>query len=478
MELPEVLYNKVYVSLMKYYRQFQSLEQNIEDVEKAYKKGCESADDSVQKPLKDNTNTLKKLEAYIEIAKAHATHLVKAGQEFPIDLGALSQLSVQINSGSQNDTFAEQLYTQATGQLATCIRNLSDIQEKSREKKRKLFDSALEKKGKFQESKEKLNSEILSYLQSDEFEEFVTTVYNYFSMFDGHGSINYILEKSCFIGIGTKLVKLPIPSEFTALVVEKSYSLYEQSTSQIGIPVCIDFSRGSGIIIDYTNETEELLLNGVQNFLFNIAAYCENIFEQIVFIDPVRFNNSSLGILQPFATGGGSFIDNVPLSLEEVKRKLASIIENLNAEERKLLEQEKIVMPKRLLILHNFPQMYDSQMVSQIRQMFVNAEHYNITIIITHNLSSKNTLMSDSLTYMYSKAKNRIGCSNNGFFISDLSDNNVPFRWYSAPKKMSEDIYRKYVTEKPTVDTSNDYEHRVGFDLSKGNSKGVRKLTN
>lgn len=477
MKLPEVLYNKVYASLMKYYRQFRSLEQNIEDVEKAYKKGCESVDDSVQKLLNDNTNTLKRLEACIEIAKAHATHLVKAEQEFPIDIRALSQLSVQINSGSKNDIFAEQLYTQATGQLATCIRSLSDIQEKNREKKRKLFDSALVTKGKLQKSKEKLNSEILSYLQSDEFEEFVTTVYNYFSMFDGHGSINYILEKSCFIGIGTKLVKLPIPSEFTALVVEKSYSLYDQSNSQIGIPVCIDFSRGSGIIIDYTNETEELLLNGVQNFLFNIAAYCENIFEQIVFIDPVRFNNSSLGILQPFATGGGSFIDNVPLSLEEVKSKLASIIENLNADERKLLEQEKIAMPKRLLILHNFPQLYDSQMISQIRQIFVNAQHYNITIIVTHNLSSKSTLMSDSLTYMYSKAEKRIGCSNNGFLISNLSNCNVPFRWYSAPKKMSEDIYRKYVTEKHTVDTSNNYEHRLGFDVSKGYSKGVRELT-
>lgn len=72
-------------------------------------------------------------------------------------------------------------------------------------------------------------------------------------------------------------------------------------------------------------------------------------------------SNLSLGILQPLAVGGKSVIDNVPLSIDEVRKKINYLITQINIDERKMANMEMANMPKRFLFLHNFPQAYDSR---------------------------------------------------------------------------------------------------------------------
>lgn len=98
-------------------------------------------------------------------------------------------------------------------------------------------------------------------------------------------------------------------------------SVYDNYSKTIGIPVVVSINTGEGILIEYTNENESEILDGIHNFILNILKYCDE-FDQIMYIDPVRYNNSSLGILQPLAVGGKSVIDNVPLSIDEVRKRL------------------------------------------------------------------------------------------------------------------------------------------------------------
>lgn len=477
MDAPEVLYSRVYNTLMKYNRQLQSINNDIATADQIYRDGCISTDNAMQVQLRENAETETRLRAFIEIARAHASRLIETGQEYPIDRGTLSRLSVQISNASRDDPYAEQLFTQATGQLATCIRASEQIQARCEDAKRLLSQQASQKKKDCEQQRSELNIIISTYFQSEEFQTFVAAIHGNFSMFGSENRDNSKSGVPYFISIGTKQVQFPVPFGFDSLAVRSTYNLYDQSTSQIGIPMSIDLSSGSGTIVDYQNETENILLSGLQNFLLNIACYCGNSFEQIVFIDPIRFNRSSLGIMQPLATGNNSFIDSVPLSLDEVRKKLASIIANLNDEERKIVVQKDMLLPKRILIFHNFPQAYDSSMISQIQQIFVNAAHYNITAIATHNISSKNAISSDSLSYIRTIANIIVACNGCEFSVTDICGN-VPFHWYNAPQKLPDIIRRKYVDEKAVVDTSNNYERRLGFNMQSKYRKGVRHLTN
>ena len=82
-----------------------------------------------------------------------------------------------------------------------------------------------------------------------------------------------------------------------------------------------------------------------------------------------------------------------------------------------MVNMEINAMP-RILVIHNFPHAYDSMMISQIQQLFVNAVHYNVTIIATYNMSSKNSLSVDAVALIRTVAK-CIKCRGVSFEMED-----------------------------------------------------------
>ena len=63
--------------------------------------------------LKKNKEQELRLNAFIDIAKAHATKLEDNGESEAYDTSVLSRLTVQINNSSHNDQYAEKLFTHA-----------------------------------------------------------------------------------------------------------------------------------------------------------------------------------------------------------------------------------------------------------------------------------------------------------------------------------------------------------------------------
>lgn len=475
MDYTEEIYKRVYDKLKSFCSKQNVIKTDEHNIETMYSEELADLYTNLEEKLKINKEQEARLVAFIDIAKAHATKLEDTGESEIYDTGVLSQLTVQINNGSHNDRFAEQLFTHASCQLRSARASIQAIYLWYENLKLELERNLNNKKVDISKKMSYLSDEIVSFLESDEFENFIDLLNRNSAKFER----NEITKNSNFfydgISIGTKRVKLPIPDGFETHVINASNGMYDSVTKTIGLPVVINVEKGEGVLVEYINENECDVLNGIQNFILNTLQYGSE-YRKIIYIDPVRYNNSSLGILQPLSVGGNSVIDSIPLSIEEVRKKLNSLISQINVDERKIVNIEESVIPKRLLVLHNFPHAYDSTMISQIRQLFVNAKHYNIIIIATYNVSSNNALSSDAISVIRTVA-NCIKYNGVSFEVED-SYGVSSFKWYNLPETLPQGLRIKYIDNKPMLDTGSNYDERIGIDNNFEYKKGIRRLEN
>lgn len=428
-----------------------------------------------EKKLNYNKEQEMRILAFMDIAKAHAMTLEDSGESEIYDTGVLSKLMVQINNGSQNDYFAGKLFEHSSCQLRYIKTELQEIYSWYENQKLNLEKLLHEKKLELDKKEKVLLDEVNAFLNSKLFEDFIGWLKDDAFRFDKCNFDETTISIYEEISIGIKRVKLPIPNEFDTCISIASQNLYDTTTKTIGVPVGIKIKDGEGVLVEYRNENELEVLNGIQNFILNILKY-SNEYKKIIYIDPVRYNSSSLGVLQPLSVGENSIIDNVPLSIEEIRKKLNSLIKQININERELDNKGSTLMPKRLLVLHNFPHAYDSAMIGQIQQLFVNANHYNITIIATHNISFQSNLSLDTIGLIKTVAK-CIKCNGLVFEIEDLYGT-VPFKWYKAPQFLPQALKIKYIDNKPILNMESNYEERIGMESKVLYKKGIRRLEN
>lgn len=475
MEYVEVLCQSVYDALKRFSEELSHIDTAGIIVSQKAKQKYQDAKNQMQEQIKKNEEKENILNAFLDIAIAHASNLIDTKEILAFDVKALSKLTVQINYASKNDPFAGQLFTQASAQLRAIRRNICEIQVSHEEIKRGIEIQSQMQQAQYKQEREQLMGKISAYFSSKDFQAFVKAIeYNNRLFGEDSDCLPEKIERPPYISIGIKQVYFPVPNGFERQMADAANGLYNKETLSIGVPVRFNLNEGSGMLIDYRNENEHLLLSGLQNFLLNVAKYHGSTYRQIVYVDPVRFSNYSLGILQPLAEGRNSFIDSVPLSIKEVREKLNSIMAYINTKERSSIGDTQEEAERRLLIFHNFPNAYDSAMVSQIQQLFVNAAHYQITVIVTHNCSVKNTVSADALVLIRMTATN-IECTDEGFAIKDKYTKHS-FQWYSVPAMLPNEIRRIYVEERQMADISDDYEERVGFSDSLEYEKGCRKL--
>lgn len=471
----EELYKGIIEKLNSLCEKQNMIRQEYRHIESKYSEGLSQLNESFEEKIKVNKEQEARLVAYINIAKDHTSRLEDNGESEAYDAGLLSRLTVQINHGLRDDPFAGQLFMHASYQLRNTRAVVQEIYSWLENQKLDLKRLRKRQRAEVERKEMQFSEEMTSFVYSEAFMNFIEILKGDAVKFDKCESEDEVALLYDEISIGTKRVMLPVPDGFDSLMIKASMGIYDSVSKTIGVPVVINTRNGEGVLVEYKNENESEVLNGIQNFILNVLRY-SNEYEQIIYVDPVRYNNSSLGILQPLSVGGNSVIDTVPLSMEEVRKKLNSLIAKINIDERKLANMESTVMPRRLLILHNFPHAYDSTMVSQIQQMFVNASHYNVTIIATYNISSKNTLSSDTIELIKTVVK-YMKCSESSFEIED-SYGVASFKWYKLPESLPQTVKIKYIDNKPVLDTGSNYDDRIGVESQFSYKKGVRRLEN
>lgn len=275
------------------------------------------------------------------------------------------------------------------------------------------------------------------------------------------------------ISLGTLRLPLPVIPLLEDSMMKVTNNLYDGDSRTIGIPFGIDFSKSNVLIAEYSNTTEDFLLRGIQNIFLNLIRYEKDFVCELFFADPIRFNSSSLGCLSPLA-GEYSVIDEVPDSMEKLRKKIKMTIDYFQQKENLVFKKSDDV--HQILVFHDFPNSYDSGMVSLIQQLCANVSYYGIYVILTHNTSVKGNTSSNEFSFLKSRAI-LIRFKENSFYTdTNLNGNSFPFAWYQSPESLPKNLTEHYIHNRPVFDKSNVYEKRFDFSDMPMYSKGNRKI--
>ncbi len=431
----------------------------------------ESIDETVRNQIVEINNKRKKLNAYLNIAKTHASKLEPSWENLPYDETKLARINVQI-SGFSKDGAASQLYTEVTGQLRGLDFLEAEIKRSADEKKRKIDTENKNNQTISAKHKEEFRGKLIQYLIGGEFQQFVLNVKKEREAFNFFRKDESFIQKKVF-NVGELVCPIPLISGFENEILSRCGGLVDNKNMAIGIPFSLDF-KGAVLFIDYNNDSEANVLNGIRAILLNIARYYPNDYAQVLFVDPIRFNNQGLGCLAELVGDRDSFIANVPTSNEEIRRSLQFIIDDINYN-----QQENELKKKRIFVFHNFPHSYSDSEVSQIRQLCANAEYYGATIILTNNPTLRGFGSSDVVSYVKTRAS-QIKINEQGkheVYYKEI-DRRVEFKWYVAPIKLPEDIRKYFITEKPKKNISNVYSEQFDIVTMPNYQKGKRTISN
>lgn len=464
-------YTEVFNDLTALNNKLNSLYKQIETLKAEYSYEVSEAKNKLSEKLSENAQHTAKVNAFKEIAKTHSNKHITASNAKNYDSGVLSRLSVQISSGLENDPFAVQLYTEATAQLIFLKSQEAVFTKNNAQYLETLSIRFNAKTHSINREISSTKIEIISYLNSEFFSNFLSSITKDNLLFNTtKGSTEIIENIGGTISLGTIDLPFPIPTGMESDIANKTTGICNVAKATIKVPANISINKGRVILAEYTNTSENILLKGIQNIILNIARHYGELFSQVSFIDPIRYNSSSLGCLSGLC-GNGCFIDTVPRSEEFVRKRINSIVSSIDL---------KGIDPanRKVYIFHDFPQAYDAKSISLIQQLCANAEYYGFLVILTHNSSARQQSDSNSYQFIRNLALNLSVNNSDMFFYTNEKGDKYSFEWYSAPAQLPIDIERKYIHERPVIDLDNNYIKRVGLEFTPNTKKGVRKLDN
>ena len=239
---------------------------------------------------------------------------------------------------------------------------------------------------------------------------------------------------------------------------------YYVNTHAVKLPYCWDIQTGGVIYIDYTNSYEDYVFRFIQTVILNTIKYYSDGFDDIVFIDPIRMNDSALGIISPLTSGTTPLVRKVPDTFEKIQSIISNIVKE--ASKQNVFSENK----KKLLVFHNFLS-YGSSTCNFIRQLCINAKLYGYTIIVTNNTETSDYSGKEVLTYIKNSSLN-ISMKNAPFILGS----NSRFEIFDVPDILPSKISELNNTPQNNSQ-SNSYDERVGLTCHY-KRKGNRQIVN
>lgn len=424
--------------------------------------------------INENSENIKKVRAFISIAESHtSTRIMPAKAEVFLSV-ELSKLSVRIDSTSRNDPFAAQLFTKAQAQLLYLKNNEAYLAGKHNQQLEAITKETSFLINQLNDRKVAAKNELIRFLSSDTVQAYVEQVKKISHQFlNSINGINLVLnEGNIYLGY----LELPLiaRNEYKEYFLQYLRDVYVSDTNSLRFPFEYNIKNGGVLLTEFDNNSEQRLFPLFQNLVLNVARYYTNYFDEILYIDPIRYNSSALGIVSALCDGKKSYISRVPTSSDNVRKKIDSIIANIEAEENRAIQENSIIKPK-LLMFHNFPHGYDQTTISKIRQLCVNACHYKYTVVLTTNVTEKRSYIEDTLAYIKTIA-NIISFSNGIFSKSDGTES-ADISFFDSPAELPKDVQKKLLESRKNDKEGNKYIERVGLNWSFEN-KGNRYLDN
>ncbi|MCM1540572.1 MAG: FtsK/SpoIIIE domain-containing protein [Blautia sp.] len=464
----ETIYTEIYDRLRELAEAREEAERQLQEVSVRNRQLFQELDERINADLQGITEKMSRVNVFINFAREHTSVCEMASGAIAYDTTELNRLMVLVEHSATDDMNARRLFTVATGQLKTLVAQKASLQNAGDQEKQSLRARVMPDRQAAVERKDAAVEAFRAYFQSPQCQD----------------SLSMLKEQTVpeqTLSMGLRRADFPVPEELTEVAAETLGDLWDRNTQSISIPVTIGVEEGNVCVAEYTNQTENEVLSGIRDILLKGIGFTGGEPQYICVFDPVRYNDSALGTLEPLALGESRLIDRVPTSKEELQRKLDDIINKGNLEDQLAARNEKYERAVKFYVFHNFPQGYDASMQTKVRQLCVNAPHGRMNIFLTHNCSEdENRFMAQNETYNYLREFGRIiTVAGNEYSTDwDKNGNQAPFWWNQAPSRMPEDLLERARQKKEQKNQGkNDYDAQVGIQEMPAYRKGVRRLT-
>lgn len=442
----------LYKSIRDYSNKLTAIKNKYEETEKNICKWKQAKENEKETKIKEYELIKKKITAYREISK---TNIISGNIEFSpkqIDLNILAKLSVQI-SNTFNDPHSRNLYYEASSQILFIENEIYNLKNNStylkdcedlRERNKKQYNANIYA----------IKNEIIKLLSSENVKKIIKNIRKIEEHFSNKNDSDIIgINFGNTVSLGS--FEFPMP-----LVID------EEPKDKFRFPQLWDFEEDKKVFIEYTSDSEEILLGGLRQLMYNIVKFNRNSFGEIVLVDPIRLDNSVLGKLEQLVYIPNQIISHVPISLADIKNKLKTISDYYS--------NSSDVHERKLIILHNFPHGYSQDSLVYINKLCANSAYYDFDIIITKNIEVKNTYNNELIDYIKTKSKN-IYYGENKVYVSYSKelDDSMQFDWYQEPKNLIEEVSHVEVAE-----ITNIYESHINIEKAPEYIKGDRTLSN
>ena len=138
-------------------------------------------------------------------------------------------------------------------------------------------------------------------------------------------------------------------------------------------PVFLDMRSAVNICINAKQEREQDAKDIITQFLYNMLRHYSAHSFQISVIDPLKFSEYTMGVLQPMIRKDG-YILPVPRNHDEIFTRLHDLLERGETQSR----------GHQVVVLEHFPEKYENREIQLIQQLEANQEEYGISFIIMH----------------------------------------------------------------------------------------------
>lgn len=415
-------------------------------------------------------NATKKVETFINLSSVLCNRRVESQVPLKYDNSKLTQLMVQANSAFNGSIYAEQLYTEASGQLLYLQREIAGIDKKLAEQKAKLVAGSVEAKEEDMLRAKEASVRAMQILKEQPFREFLRKLEeNYSTYVEGQMKENAEIDT---ISIGVAQMPLPLAGN-SVESLGISGNIYDEVHGGLNMPVDFSIHQPMVLGVVYDGLMEKTLLGGIQNYILNVLRYGVQVIDDILFVDPIRFSNVGLGSLMQICGVEGSILEKVPVSKEDTSARVNALINKLNHQ----THDRRRERGRKLLVFHDFPEGYRSDTVEAIRQLCANAEYYGVSVIVTYNTSVKSSIVEKAYEELKFFLTAEIDCVDGQFAFGGEQEKFL-FRWYQAPAALELSILERFIRKDSAMSVGNDYLERIGIPKKPVYDKGIRKITN
>lgn len=449
-----------------------------EELEKEYHSKLHRGEQMWNTGLNQITEYQNVVNTYLRIARAHTSQEINPQNSQPYNKDILSRLSVQIDMNSNEDMAARKLLEVAKCQLLGLNQEIQKANRNYNQIRENLEKEFNRNKSTIYQERNRVKERIRCYIQSAEFYSFAGNIYERHWAFLESKATERMLADG-FVSIGGLYYKLTIPEEIDdSPIINMFRGFYREDIKQVGLPLLINVVRGGVHYLEYDSDSEKNMLSGIQMLILNIARYFNEFCEHICYIDPIRMNGSALGCIQQLTHGMNPYIDEIPINKQGIIKMLIKAIEVLNGiSENRTNQEMPIDYFKRIFIFHDFPQGYDLEAIDIIKRLCVNAKHYGIKIILTHNVLEKDIQGNKIIDFILPITDGQVFRDNSYFYVNSDNTKKI-FSWYAAPDSLPEDIKKRFIIERSEKIMSNDYDFRIGLKDIPAYKKGNRSLSN